>query len=75
MPTDFPSKSTVHDHLEQLWDWDGTLEWIDHELYVAVREPEGREASPTVAIFDAQTAKGAQNVWPAPAASGFVTLA
>ena len=29
-------------------------------LYVAVREEEGREASPTVAIIDPQTAKGAQ---------------
>ncbi len=29
-------------------------------LYVAVREEEGREASPTVAIIDSQTAKGAQ---------------
>src|SRR5262245_57406309 len=29
-------------------------------LYVAVRDQEGREASPTVAIIDSQTAKGAQ---------------
>jgi hypothetical protein len=52
-------KSTVHDYLE-LWNWDGTLERIHHALYVAVREQEGREASPTVAIIDSQTAKGAQ---------------
>ena len=38
--------------------WDGTLERIHHALYVAVREQEGREASPTVAIIDLQTAKG-----------------
>ena len=49
----------VHDYLE-LWNWDGTLEHIHHALYVAVREEEGREASPTVAIIDSQTAKGAQ---------------
>jgi hypothetical protein len=36
------------------------LERIHHALYVAVREQEGREASPTVAIIDSQTAKGAQ---------------
>ena len=54
-----PPKSTVHDYLE-LWNWDGTLERIHHELYVAVREQEGRETSPTVAIIDTQTAKGSQ---------------
>ena len=36
------------------------LERIHHALYVAVREEEGHEASPTVAIIDSQTAKGAQ---------------
>ena len=59
LPRDLPPKSTVHDYLE-LWNWDGTLERIHHALYVAVREQEGREASPTVAIIDSQTAKGAQ---------------
>jgi hypothetical protein len=44
----------------ELWNWDSTLERIHHALYVAVREQEGREASPTVAIIDSQTAKGAQ---------------
>ncbi len=29
-----------------LWDWDGTLERIHHQLHVAVREQEGREPSP-----------------------------
>jgi hypothetical protein len=37
-----------------------TLERIHHRLYVAVGEQAGREASPTVAIIDTQTAKGAQ---------------
>ena len=59
LPRDLPPKSTVHDYLD-LWNWDGTLERIHHELYVAVREQEGREPSPTVAIIDAQTAKGSQ---------------
>jgi transposase len=59
LPKDLPPKSTVHDYLE-LWNWDGTLERIHHSLYVAVREQAGREASPTVAIIDTQTAKGAQ---------------
>src|SRR6187455_1553894 len=59
LPKDLPPKSTVHDYLE-LWNWDGTVERIHHALYVAVREQEGREASPTAAIIDSQTAKGAQ---------------
>jgi transposase len=58
LPKDLPPKSTVHDYLE-LWNWDGTLERIHHALYMAVREQEGREASPTAAIIDSQTAKGA----------------
>jgi hypothetical protein len=33
---------------------------IHHMLYVAVRKRAGGEASPTVAIIDSQTAKGAQ---------------
>jgi transposase len=59
VPTDLPPKSTIYDYLD-LWDWDGTLERIHEALYLAVREQTGREASPTVAIIDAQSAKGAQ---------------
>jgi len=59
LPKDLPPKSTVH-HYFMLWDWDGTLERIHHALYVAVREQAGREASPTAAIIDSQSTKGAQ---------------
>lgn len=59
LPTDLPPRSTVWDYLD-LWDWDGTLERIHHTLYVAVREQEGREASPSAAIIDSQSAKAAQ---------------
>src|ERR1700710_2380490 len=58
LPKGLPPKSTVHSYL-MLWDWDGTLKRIHHVLYVAVREQEGREASPTVAIIDSQSARGA----------------
>jgi len=58
LPSDLPPKSTVYDYLD-LWDWDGTLERIHHALYVAAREQAGRKASPSVAIIDAQSAKGA----------------
>ena len=58
LPKDFPPRSTVGEYLD-LWEWDGTLGRIHHALYVEVREEAGREASPTTAILDSQTAKGA----------------
>src|SRR5580765_3192783 len=58
LPKDFPAKSTVHWYL-MLWNWDGTLERIHHTLYVAVRDHEGREPSPTAAIIDSQSVKAA----------------
>jgi transposase len=58
LPKDLPPKSTVHWYF-MLWNWDGTLERVHHALYVAVREQDGREASPTAAIIDSQSAKGA----------------
>src|SRR5438477_2339656 len=66
LPKDFPPKSTVHWYL-MLWEWDGTLERIHHTLYVAVREQEGREASPSAAIIDSQSASPGQE--PVPYAS------
>ena len=57
-PRDLPPRSTVWDYLD-LWEWHGTLTWIHHALYIEVRDGEGREASPTTAIIDSQTAKGA----------------
>jgi transposase len=59
LPKDLPPKSTAHSYF-MLWDWDGTLERIHHALYVETREHEGREASPTAAIIDSQSAKAAQ---------------
>ena len=59
MPKDLAARSTVHDYFD-LWDYDGTLERIHHTLYVACRERMDREASPTVAIIDSQSVKGAE---------------
>ena len=59
LPKDLPPKSTAHYYL-MLWDWDGTLARIHHALYVATRERAGREASPSAAIIDSQSAKAAQ---------------
>lgn len=59
VPKDLPPKSTLHWYF-MLWDWDGTLARIHHSFYVASREQAGREASPTAAIIDSQSAKAAQ---------------
>src|SRR5215471_624079 len=59
LPKDLPPKSTAHAYF-MLWEWDGTLERIHYELYVATRERGSREASPTAAIIDSQSAKAAQ---------------
>ena len=59
MPKDLPPRSTVHGYFD-LWDWDGTLDGIHHELYVKCREAIGREASPTAAVIDSQSVKSAE---------------
>ncbi len=59
LPKDLPPKSTAHFYF-MLWDWDGTLHRIHDALYVMAREAAGREASPTSAIIDSQSAKAAQ---------------
>jgi transposase len=63
LPKDLPAKSTVYDYLD-LWSWDGTLARVHHELYVSCRELAGREASPSAAIIDSQSAKAAQKGGP-----------
>lgn len=59
MPKDLAPRSTVHDYFAR-WDWDGTLARIHHALYVRCREQAGRDASPTAAIIDSQSVKGAE---------------
>jgi transposase len=59
IPKDLPPRSTVYDYFD-LWSWDGTLDRIHHSLYVMCREAVAREASPTAAIIDSQSVKGAE---------------
>lgn len=59
LPKDLPPRSTVNDYFRR-WDWDGTLMRIHHALYIQCREASGREASPTAAIIDSQSVKGAE---------------
>jgi transposase len=64
LPKDLPPRSTVHDYLT-LWARDGTLGRLHHALFVRVREQAGKEASPTAAIIDGQSVKGAEKGGPA----------
>jgi transposase len=59
LPKDLPPRSTVNDYFRR-WDYDGTLDRIHHVLYVQCREHAEREASPTAAIIDSQSVKGAE---------------
>ena len=59
IPTDLPPRSTLYDYFD-LWSWDGTLDRIHDALYAQCREAASREASPTAAIVDSQSAKAAQ---------------
>ncbi len=58
-----PPKSTVHDYL-MLWEFDGTLERMHHELYVKTRDLEGRAASPSAGVIDSQSVKSAEKGGP-----------
>ena len=61
LPRDLPPRSTVHGYLQR-WDWDGTLEAVHHQLYVACREQAGKgpghcPGRPTAAILDSKSVK------------------
>ena len=49
----------TYDFLD-LWEWDGTLGRLHHALFLATREQADKEASPTAAIIDSQSVKGAE---------------
>jgi transposase len=69
----FPPRSTIYNIFRQ-FQREGAWERICEELHMALRETLGRDASPTAAIIDSQSLKAAENVWPAPSASGFLVL-
>lgn len=56
LPKDFPPFSTVQKYFYR-WRDDGLLRAINNELVMAVREREGREASPTAGVIDSQSVK------------------
>ncbi len=59
LPKDLPPRSTVNDYFRR-WDYDGTLDRLHHALYVQCREQAGRAVSPSAAIIDSQSVKGAE---------------
>ena len=59
MPKDLPPRSTVN-HYFCRWEHDGTLARLHHTLFVLCRERARREASPTAAVIDSQSVKGAE---------------
>src|SRR5882757_7965125 len=63
LPKDLPPKTTVYDYFS-LWRSDRTLLRLHQALYAQVREVSGRNACPTVAILDSQSAKAAQKGGP-----------
>ena len=64
IPKDLAPRSTAYGYLAR-WDRDGTLARVHHALYVRCREQAGREASPTAAVLDSQSVKGAEKGGPA----------
>lgn len=56
MPKDLPPSSICYDYWRLLSDG-GHMERINHHLVMADREKAGRDASPTLAIIDAQSVK------------------
>ena len=56
IPNDFPPPSTVQ---RNFYDWrdSGLLATINHQLVMAARKLEGREASPTAGVIDSQSVK------------------
>ncbi len=63
IPKDLAPRSTVN-WFFHLWQYDGTLDRIHHTLYVKCRELAEREASPSAAIIDSQSVKGAEKGGP-----------
>jgi transposase len=59
LPKDLPPRSTVNAYFLR-WDHDGTLDRLHRALYRQCRERAGCKASPTAAIIDSQSIKGAE---------------
>ena len=63
LPKDFPPRSTVHDYFMD-WRSTGVLASLHHALYTQARELAGRNPTPSLAIVDSQSVKGAEKEGP-----------
>lgn len=61
LPHDFPPAKTVYDYYAK-WEADGTTETLHDLLRQQVRIAQGRDASPTAAVLDAQSVQTSCNV-------------
>ena len=64
IPRDLPPRSTLH-HYFCRWRDDRTLDRLHDTLYARCRERAERDATPSAAIIDSQSVKGAEKGGPA----------
>ena len=63
-PRDLPPRSTIH-HYFCRWRDDRTLDRLHEALYAQCRQRAERDATPSAAIIDSQSVKGAEKLGPA----------